>query len=88
MIILTVQIMITILFLTNVFHTNINIPLHRYGWCTDDICFMLDWNVVSNYLLFKNSSSANAMQNMVIVPTCLLSGLLFPYDIMPSAVQK
>ncbi len=88
MIILTVQIMITILFLTNVFHTNINMPLHRYGWCTDDICFNSDWNVVSNCCFFKNSSSANAMQNMVIVPTCLLAGCYFPYDIMPSAVQK
>lgn len=28
------------------------------------------------------------MQNLVIVPTCLLAGCYFPYDIMPKAVQK
>ena len=28
------------------------------------------------------------MQNLVIVPTCLLAGCYFPYDIMPNAVQK
>jgi ABC-2 type transport system permease protein len=28
------------------------------------------------------------MQNVVIVPTCLLAGCYFPYDIMPKTVQK
>ncbi|PGW57646.1 ABC transporter permease [Bacillus thuringiensis] len=88
MIILTVQILITILFLTNVFHTNINMPfivmmgvLMLFALIAIGISLVL-------VAFSKNSASANAMQNMVIVPTCLLAGCYFPYDIMPSAVQK
>ncbi|QDD83018.1 ABC transporter permease [Bacillus cereus] len=88
MIILTVQILITILFLTNVFHTNINMPfivmmgvLMLFALIAIGISLVL-------VAFSKNSASANAMQNMIIVPTCLLAGCYFPYDIMPSAVQK
>ncbi|PEM04395.1 ABC transporter permease [Bacillus cereus] len=88
MIILTVQILITILFLTNVFHTNINMPfivmmgvLMLFALIAIGISLVL-------VAFSKNSASANAMQNMVIVPTCLLAGCYFPYDIMPNAVQK
>ncbi|EMX0191008.1 ABC transporter permease [Bacillus cereus] len=88
MIILTVQILITILFLTNVFHTDINMSfivmmgvLMLFALIAIGISLVL-------VAFSKNSASANAMQNMVIVPTCLLAGCYFPYDIMPSAVQK
>ncbi|MGE1051249.1 ABC transporter permease [Bacillus cereus] len=88
MIILTVQIMITILFLTNVFHTNINMPfIVMVGVLMIFALIAIGMSLVI-VAFSKNSSSANAMQNMVIVPTCLLAGCYFPYDIMPSAVQK
>lgn len=88
MMILTVQIMITILFLTNVFHTNINMPFIVM------IAVLMIFALVAVGMSLvivafsKNSASANTMQNMVIVPTCLLAGCYFPYDIMPKAVQK
>ncbi|WP_433773278.1 ABC transporter permease [Bacillus wiedmannii] len=88
MMILTVQIMITILFLTNVFHTNINMSfIVMMG-----VLMLFALVAVGMSLVIvafsKNSASANTMQNMVIVPTCLLAGCYFPYDIMPKAVQK
>lgn len=88
MMILTIQILITILFLTNVFHTNINMPfivmigvLMLFALIAIGISLVL-------VAFSKNSASANTMQNLVIVPTCLLAGCYFPYDIMPKAVQK
>ncbi|SCM93683.1 Uncharacterized protein BWINRASL_01654 [Bacillus mycoides] len=88
MMILTVQIMITILFLTNVFHTNINMPfIVMIGVLMIFALVAVGMSLVI-VAFSKNSASANTMQNMVIVPTCLLAGCYFPYDIMPKAVQK
>ncbi|MGG0456673.1 ABC transporter permease [Bacillus mycoides] len=88
MMILTVQIVIAVLFMTNVFHTNINMPfivmigvLMLFAL----IAIGLSLVIVS---FSKSSTASNAMQNIVIVPTCLLAGCYFPYDIMPKAVQK
>ncbi|HEK9103203.1 TPA: ABC transporter permease [Bacillus pseudomycoides] len=88
MIILTIQIVIAVLFMTNVFHTNINMPfIVMVGvlMIFALIAIGLSLVIVS---FAKNSTAANAMQNIVIVPTCLLAGCYFPYDIMPKTVQK
>ncbi|MBE5105209.1 ABC transporter permease [Bacillus thuringiensis] len=88
MMILTVQIVIAVLFMTNVFHTNINMPfIVMIGvlMIFALIAVGLSLVIVS---FSKSSTASNAMQNIVIVPTCLLAGCYFPYDIMPKAVQK
>ena len=88
MMILTLQIVIAVLFLTNVFHTNINMPfIVMIGvlMIFALIAIGLSLVIVS---FSKSSAASNAMQNLVIVPTCLLAGCYFPYDIMPNAVQK
>ncbi|WP_459501372.1 ABC transporter permease [Bacillus sp. C1] len=88
MLILIVQIVIAVLCMTSVFHTNINMP------------FMVMVGVLMLYALVaigmslaivsfaKNTTSANAMQNIIITPTCLLAGCFFPFEIMPNTVQK
>ncbi|KAB2443680.1 ABC transporter permease [Bacillus luti] len=88
MMILTVQIMITILFLTNVFHTNINMPFIVMIAVLMIFALVAVGMSLAIVAFSKNSASANTLQNMVIVPTCLLAGCYFPYDIMPKAVQK
>ncbi|MES5947405.1 ABC transporter permease [Bacillus cereus group sp. MG6] len=88
MMILTLQIVIAVLFMTNVFHTNINMPfIVMIGvlMIFALIAIGLSLVIVS---FSKSSAASNAMQNLVIVPTCLLAGCYFPYDIMPKAVQK
>ncbi|MED0985454.1 ABC transporter permease [Bacillus paramycoides] len=88
MIILTVQIVIAVLFMKYVFHTNINMPF------TVMIGVLMIFALIAIGLSLvivsfaKNSTASNAMQNVVIVPTCLLAGCYFPYDIMPKTVQK
>ncbi|MDC2865841.1 ABC transporter permease [Bacillus sp. BP-3] len=88
MVIMMVQIIVTVLFMTNVFHIDPNIPLivmigllMIFGL----IAIGLSLAIVS---FAKNSASANAMQNIIITPTCLLAGCFFPFDIMPASVQK
>lgn len=88
MMILTLQIVIAVLCMTNVFHTNINMPfIVMIGvlMIFALIAIGLSLVIVS---FSKSSAASNAMQNLVIVPTCLLAGCYFPYDIMPKAVQK
>ncbi|WP_377866133.1 ABC transporter permease [Bacillus sp. R86525] len=88
MIILTVQIVIAVLFMKYVFHTNINMPF------TVMIGVLMIFALIAIGLSLvivsfsKSSTASNAMQNVVIVPTCLLAGCYFPYDIMPKTVQK
>jgi len=36
----------------------------------------------------KSTSAAGAMTNLIITPTCLLSGCFFPMEIMPDTVKK
>ncbi|HDX9590346.1 TPA: ABC transporter permease [Bacillus pseudomycoides] len=88
MVIMMVQIIVTVLFMTNVFHIDPNIPLivmigllMIFGL----IAIGLSLAIVS---FAKNSTSANAMQNIIITPTCLLAGCFFPFEIMPETVQK
>ena len=38
--------------------------------------------------LSGNSTSASALINLIITPTCLLSGCFFPVSIMPESVQN
>lgn len=88
MIILTVQVVIAVLFMKYVFHTNINMPF------TVMIGVLMIFALIAIGLSLvivsfsKSSTASNAMQNVVIVPTCLLAGCYFPYDIMPKTVQK
>ncbi|MDM5188043.1 ABC transporter permease [Bacillus sp. DX4.1] len=88
MLILIVQIVVTVLFMTNVFHIDTNMPLlvmigvlMIFGL----IAIGLSLAIIS---FAKSSTSANAMQNIIITPTCLLAGCFFPFEIMPASVQK
>ncbi|RAV19432.1 ABC transporter permease [Paenibacillus contaminans] len=36
----------------------------------------------------KSSMAANAVQNILFLPTCLLAGCMFPIEIMPAMMQK
>ncbi|MEK4062535.1 MULTISPECIES: ABC transporter permease [Paenibacillus] len=36
----------------------------------------------------KSTAAAGALQNLIIVPTCFISGCFFPVSVMPEAVQR
>ncbi|MEX3712676.1 ABC transporter permease [Cytobacillus horneckiae] len=36
----------------------------------------------------KSSAAASAIQNVIVTPTCMLSGCFFPLEVMPEVIQK
>ncbi|EEM17925.1 MULTISPECIES: ABC transporter permease [Bacillus] len=88
MIVLVVQIVVAVLFLTNVFHTNINMPFMVMIGVLMIFALVAIGMSLAIVSFAKNATSANAMQNIIITPTCLLAGCFFPFEIMPTSVQK
>ncbi|MDY0406936.1 ABC transporter permease [Virgibacillus sp. 179-BFC.A HS] len=88
MIVMIIQFLLTLLILTGVFHINLGIPF----W---EICLvMLLFSIISVGLslviiTFANSRSAvGALKNLIIIPTTMLSGCFWPYEIMPKVAQR
>ncbi|KQL52285.1 ABC transporter permease [Heyndrickxia shackletonii] len=86
--VMVIQIIITLLCLKWIFHININMPVWQLG-----LILLIFGLVAIGFaqitVAFTNSTGASgAMQNLFIVPTCLLSGCFFPAEIMPKALQK
>ncbi|PFW89572.1 ABC transporter permease [Bacillus pseudomycoides] len=88
MIVLVVQIVVVVLFMTNVFHTNINMPFMVMIGVLMIFALVAIGMSLAIVSFAKNATSANAMQNIIITPTCLLAGCFFPFEIMPTSVQK
>lgn len=87
-IVMVTQIIITLVLLNGVFHININMPAWQLG-----LILLIFGLVAIGFaqitVAFANSTGASgAMQNLFIVPTCLISGCFFPAEIMPKALQK
>ncbi len=88
MMILTVQILITTLFLNkNVLSYEYQLCLHSDVGRTHVICFNSNWNIISPCRFFEKLSVSKCSKMMIIVPTCLLADVI-SYDIVPKAVQK
>ncbi|MBS4174680.1 ABC transporter permease [Bacillus sp. FJAT-49736] len=88
LIVMVIQIMITLVCLKGIFHININMPAWQMA-----LILLLFGLVAIGFaqitVAFTNSTGASgAMQNLFIVPTCLISGCFFPSEIMPKALQK
>ncbi|MCD7035631.1 ABC transporter permease [Metabacillus sp. GX 13764] len=88
MIFMVAQIVITLFFLTNVFHIRLGLPVSEMFL----ILFLFSFISVGLSLIFaafaKSSHAASALQNLIITPTCLIGGCFFPIKIMPEMLQK
>jgi ABC-2 type transport system permease protein len=88
MIVMTGQIILTLVIMDRVFHIKTNIAFWQMA-----VVLML-FSLVAIGIAFitvafaNSSASAGAMQNLIVVPTCMLSGCFWPADIMPTFVQK
>jgi ABC-2 type transport system permease protein len=86
--ILSLQIIVTLFMMKSVFHIDSGIP---YGQM---LPILLLFSLASIGLslmivaLSRSSQAAGGLSNLIITPTCLLSGCFFPMDIMPDAVRK
>lgn len=87
-IVMVAQVVITLFFMQNVFNVDPGLPLSYLAG------LMLLFSLVSVSLSLvivafsKNTNVSGAMQNLIVVPTCLLAGCFFPADIMPPAIRK
>ncbi|MGP3608022.1 ABC transporter permease [Anoxybacteroides rupiense] len=88
MIVMTGQIILTLVIMDRVFHIKTNIAFWQMA-----VVLML-FSLVAIGIAFitvafaNSSASAGAMQNLIVVPSCMLSGCFWPADIMPTFVQK
>lgn len=88
MVILLLQIIVTLFFMKSIMNIDAGISyvtltfvMFLFALCAISLSMMI--------ISFANSSkSAGALQNLIIVPTCLLGGCFFPISIMPDSVSK
>lgn len=88
MIVMTIQVLTTLFFMTKVFHIDISIPFWEAA--TVMLLFaLISIGISLMVVAFSNSTkSSGALQNLIVVPTVLLSGCFWPIDIMPNSVQR
>jgi ABC-2 type transport system permease protein len=88
MIVLILQIIWMNLFIKNIFHIDTGVSF----WQMTAILTLFALVAVGLTLMvvsFANSTtSAGAIQNLVITPSCLLAGCFWPVEIMPKSIQK
>ena len=88
MLVMVAQIIFTLLVITNIFHIEMHVSIWQMSIIL--IFFALVAAGLSLMLIsFSNSSGmASALQNLILTPSCLLSGCFFPFEIMPKTIQK
>ncbi|CRK81546.1 ABC transporter permease [Neobacillus massiliamazoniensis] len=88
MIVMLAQIIITLIFITNVFHIDMHVPVWQMGI----ILLLFALIAVGLSLMIvsfsRSSSSAGALQNLFFTPSCMLAGCFWPVEIMPKSLQK
>ncbi|RDI41016.1 ABC transporter permease [Falsibacillus pallidus] len=88
MIIMAVQISFTIYMMNNVFHIETNMAFGEMLFIL--LVFALVAVGLGLIIVAFTSSTASfgALQNFLVIPTCMLSGCFWPVAIMPDAAQK
>ncbi len=88
MIVMSIQSLITLTVMKSIFHIGINISFGQAVFVM--LLFSLIAVGLSLVIIsFSNSrSAANALQNLIITPTVMLSGCFWPVEVMPKSLQK
>lgn len=88
MIVMTVQVLITLTVMTTIFHIDIHVPfLSAVGVMLIFALISVGISLITTS--FANSrSAAGALQNLIVLPTVMLSGCFWPVEIMPTSIQK
>lgn len=88
LLVMLAQTVFTLLCLQYVFHIDSGIPvLQLIG-----LMMLFALNSVSISLVIvafsKNRGVSGSLQNLIIIPSCMLAGCFFPPEVMPSAIRK
>ncbi|MFD0048050.1 ABC transporter permease [Actinomycetes bacterium NPDC127524] len=88
MIVMSFQVLLTLILMTAVFHIDILIPF----WEAAAVLLLFALISVGISLIvtsFSNSrNAAGALQNLIVIPTVMLSGCFWPVEVMPDSIQK
>ncbi|MCJ7841116.1 ABC transporter permease [Lederbergia sp. NSJ-179] len=88
MMVMLVQVVITLVFLSYVFHIDLNVPFWK-AFVVMAIFSLISVGLSLVIVAFSNSRSAsNALTNLIILPTVMLSGCFWPVEVMPKSIQK
>ncbi|MCJ8011971.1 ABC transporter permease [Paenibacillus sp. KQZ6P-2] len=88
LIVMIVQIIVALLFMQVVFHLDPGIPMgEMLGLLALFALVSVSLSLVI-VAFSKSSAMAGALQNLIVPPTCMLSGCFFPISIMPAEVRK
>lgn len=86
--VMLLQILITLFFMEVVFRIDSGIPF----WQMFTVLLLFALAAVGLSLAIvsfaASTTSAAVLQNLIIMPTCLLAGCFFPLDIMPESVRR
>jgi ABC-2 type transport system permease protein len=86
--IIIIQITLILLLITQVFNIETYVAFYQLFLLL--VCFGLAATGVGFLIVAfsGNSDQVRNLQMLIIVPSCLLSGCLFPVDVMPKAIQQ
>lgn len=88
MIVMIIQVLITLTIMRSFFHIGVSMAF----WQAAVVMFLFSLVAVGLSLViisFSNSRvSSNALKNLIITPTVMLSGCFWPVTLMPKALQK
>jgi ABC-2 type transport system permease protein len=88
LIVMTIQVLVTLTLMTTVFNIDINIPF----WDAAFVMFLFALVSVGISLVTtafsKSRSAAGALQNLIVMPTVMLSGCFWPVEVMPESIKK
>ncbi|WP_010236664.1 ABC transporter permease [Clostridium arbusti] len=86
--IVAIQSLITLLAMTKIFKIQTYVPF----WQLYIILLCFGFVAIGLGLLLvafsKDSTQSNVLMNLIVTPTCMLSGCFFPVDFMPDAARK
>ena len=87
LIIMIGQIIVTLFFMVVVFNISLNMPLWEM-FSTLVLFALVAVGLSLAIIAFSTSNGAtNALQNLIVTPTCLLSGCFFPISVMPDTLK-
>ncbi|MFQ3544411.1 ABC transporter permease [Halobacillus rhizosphaerae] len=87
LIIMIGQIVVTLFFMVAVFRISLNMPLWEM-FSTMVLFALVAVGLSLAIIAFSTSNgTTNALQNLIVTPTCLLSGCFFPISVMPDTLK-
>ncbi|MDQ0271474.1 ABC transporter permease [Cytobacillus purgationiresistens] len=82
------QVILTIVLMTQLFKIELRFPIYEMIIVMSLFAVVTVGGSLCIVAFSKTSSAASAIQNVIITPTCMLSGCFFPIEIMPESVQR